>query len=232
MKPEMLLPVARQLLSRSQARGAQATHLARALARGRATSWSDGEFMCREGDPADQLYVVIQGQVRVLRNDAQGVSRELVTLDAPSLIGHMALVDGSSRSASCEAVGDVAGLGLARASFLVLMEDGSLEGTAFRRLILSNMMEHLSRANTRIRSMIGELEGVRLDVHRSHSQEWRKKMRTEAVQTERPSDAEQLRQIAGVLDGWDMDTDVPTEMSFVEDEDMRRTRHAREKGRS
>jgi CRP-like cAMP-binding protein len=232
MKPEMLLPVARKLLSQSQARGAQATHLSRALARGRASSWSEGELMCCEGDQADDLYLAIQGQVRVLRNDAQGVPRELVTLEAPTLIGHMALVDGSSRSASCEAVGDVAGLALDRASFRALMEDASLEGTAFRRLILSNMMEHLSRANTRIRSMIGELEGVRLDAHRSQSQEWRKKMRSEAKEGSRPSDSEQLRQIAGILDGWDMDTNVPRAMRFVEDEDMRRTRQAREKRRS
>ena len=33
MKPEMLVPVARQLLAHSQARGAQAMDLARALAR-------------------------------------------------------------------------------------------------------------------------------------------------------------------------------------------------------
>ena len=102
MKPEILVPIARQLLSMSQARGAQATDLARALARGRPVSWSDGELMCCEGDPSEELYLVIRGRIRVLRNDVTGIPRELVTLSPPNLVGHMGLVDGSTRSATCE----------------------------------------------------------------------------------------------------------------------------------
>jgi CRP/FNR family cyclic AMP-dependent transcriptional regulator len=230
MKPEMLVPVARQLLAHSQARGAQATDLARALARGRPVSWSDGELMCFEGDPSEDLYLVIRGQIRVLRNDASGIPRELVTLSPPNLVGHMGLVDGSPRSATCEAAGDVAGLCLDRNTFRGLMDDASAAGTSFRRLILSNMMLQLSNANRSIRQLVVELEGAELDQHRADAEKWRRDMREQAIASRRPSEAERLRRIAGALDGWDLRTENTERVRFVEDEDMRRTRHAREKG--
>ncbi len=229
MKPEMLLPVARQLLSEGQTRGAQATHLSRALAQGQPSSWIEGEQICGEGEASESLFVIFQGSIRVLRNDATGTPRELVVLQTPTLVGHMGMVDGSTRSATCEAVGDVAGLTFGRPVFQTLMDDGSPQGTAFRRLILNHMMKQLTQANIRIGMLIADLEGARVEAHRAESREWRQKMREEASSAQRPSEAERLRRIAGVLDGWDMKMNVSEDMRFVEDEDMRRTRQAREK---
>ena len=202
MKPEMLQPLARRLLSDSETRGALATELARALARSRPVSWLDGEELCTEGESADALHVVMSGQIRVLRADVHGVLQELVTLTAPVLVGHMGLVDGSPRSATCRAVGDVAGISLSGTDFQNLMGEDSGEATAFRRLILNQMMQQLSRANGRIRGMIRELEDERLSAHRADAQEWREQMRAQVASGSRPSEAERLRRISGVLDGW------------------------------
>ena len=222
MKAEMLQPLARQLLSDSQTRGALATELARALARGRPCSWSDGEKLCAEGEDSDALYVVMKGQIRVLREDSSGVPKELTVLSAPVLVGHMGLVDGSNRSATCEAIDEVAGLSLSRSSFHGLMEDDSAEGTAFRRLILNQMMQQLSRANGRIRGMIRELEDHRLDAHGAGQQAWREQMRAQATKKGRPTESERLRRIAGVLDGWDMRVDGHDSVQFTEDDATRR----------
>ena len=203
MRPEMLQPLARRLLADSETRGALATELARALARSRPMSWIDEEVLCDEGGSADELFVVMTGRIRVLRADSSGELRELVTLSAPVLIGHMGLVDGSPRSATCKAVGDVAGIALNQVQFQTLMNENSAEGTAFRRLILNQMMQQLTRANGRIRDMIHELEDERLNVHRSEAREWREKMRAELERSERPSEAERLRRISGVLNGWE-----------------------------
>ena len=82
------------------------------------------------------------------------------------------------------------------------MNENSAEGTAFRRLILNQMMQQLTRANGRIRDMIHELEDERLNVHRLPTREWREKMRAELERVRRPSEAERLRRISGVLNGW------------------------------
>ena len=203
MKPEMLQPLARRLLADSETRGALATELARALSRSRPMSWIDKEMLCDEGGVADELFVVMTGKIQVLRADSTGELRELTTLSAPVLVGHMGLVDGSPRSATCRAVGDVAGIALSQAQFQALMDENSAEGTAFRRLILNQMMQQLTRANHRIRDMIHDLENERLSAHRSESREWREKMRAELERSERPTEAERLRRISGVLNGWD-----------------------------
>ena len=219
MKAEMLVPIARVLLSESQARGALATDLAKALARGRPISWSDGELMCIEGDPSEELFLIIKGRIRVLRNDATGIPRELITLSPPNLVGHMGLVDGSPRSATCEAAGEVAGLTLDRSTFKGLMDDPAAAGTSFRRLILSNMMHQLSRTNLGIRNLILELEETQMDQHRKESNVWREEMRAQATADDGVSQAERLRRIAGRLDGWDV--------RYVEDEAMKRSRLGR-----
>jgi CRP-like cAMP-binding protein len=228
MNPNMLVPVARKLLSDSQTRGAMATDLSKALARGRPISWSDHELMCCEGDPPDAFFLVLRGRIRVLRNDSDGLPRELIVLVSPTLVGHMGMVDGSPRSATCEAVGDVDGLSLDAETFSALMDDATAEGTAFRRLILNHMMEQLSRGNTKIRSLIDELEGYRLEDYRQDSEQWRKQMRSKAAHAQAPSEADRLREIAGVLDGWDLKTEPGEKLRFVEDEEMRRSRKSRE----
>ena len=46
-----------------------------------------------------------------------------------------------------------------------------------------------------------------------------------------PSSSDRLLQIAGVLDGWTIETEGISEVEFYEDEDMKRTREARDRRR-
>ena len=61
-------------------------------------SFTDGEFIFREGESAEYAYVVKSGIVYITKITARG-EEVLIQLEPPSLFGEMALIDGSPRSA-------------------------------------------------------------------------------------------------------------------------------------
>ena len=81
-----------------------------------------GEFLFRSGDAADRLYVVRTGRLRVLVEGEDGprIVRELGPGD---VLGELALLTGSPRSASAQAVRDSDLLSLEAARFDALLAD-------------------------------------------------------------------------------------------------------------
>ena len=69
-----------------------------------------------KGDPATELYVVQSGRVGI-----QLGNRLLDTLDANSIFGEMALIDGAPRSANAIAATDVALVPVSEKQFLLLI---------------------------------------------------------------------------------------------------------------
>lgn len=82
-----------------------------------------GEVLFHQGDPADSLYVLVDGTVAVVVTNENGDRMVLTTLAPPDVLGEIALLDGGTRSASAEAVEDTAALVLSRAAFLQLLRD-------------------------------------------------------------------------------------------------------------
>lgn len=78
------------------------------------TPYTDGEVITREGEVADQLYLLAAGEVRVQR---AGQSGPLAVLRAPDFFGEMGLLTGEPRGADVVAVGPVACWRLDRAPF-------------------------------------------------------------------------------------------------------------------
>ena len=217
MKPEDLRPVARQLLRTYQVRSTRSRNLALALAKGDITTWNQGDVLCNEGEPSNSMFVTIEGDVQVLKRDAFGVPKELAVIPAPSMIGQMGLVDGSSRSATCVAHSTIKGIIISKIVFNTLLQEQSPEGSAFRHLLISTMMGQLSSANVKISGLVDDMvEEQTADIPRENTAEANK---------------EKLMKIAGVLDGWDVKAEEIDDVKFVEDEDMRRTREARQKTR-
>ena len=68
-------------------------------------SFTDGEYLFREGESGQYAYIVNSGKIEITKISANGED-VLVTLEPPSLFGEMALIDGSPRSASARAKGD------------------------------------------------------------------------------------------------------------------------------
>jgi CRP/FNR family transcriptional regulator, cyclic AMP receptor protein len=75
-----------------------------------------GTYLTEEGEPGDEFFVVVHGQVEVLQ---QG--RLVATLGASDRVGEMSLLDDLPRSATVRAVGEVTVLAIGRATFRSLL---------------------------------------------------------------------------------------------------------------
>jgi len=81
-----------------------------------AQSFKAGEIIFREGDPAQEMYVVQKGTVEIRLGN-----RLLDTVRERSIFGEMALIDRSPRSATAVAVGDVTLVPVGEKQFLFLV---------------------------------------------------------------------------------------------------------------
>lgn len=79
-------------------------------------SFARGEFVFREGDPGDDLFVIAMGTASVYRVDGDK-SLRLVTFSEGTVFGEMALLDAKPRSASVQADGAVICHVMSRAVF-------------------------------------------------------------------------------------------------------------------
>ena len=62
-----------------------------------------GDIVFEEGELGDSLYVIVEGEVEVVRRDSGGVPRPLTVLTAPEFFGEMSLIDKEYRSATVRA---------------------------------------------------------------------------------------------------------------------------------
>lgn len=76
-----------------------------------------GELVFAEGEPGNHLYVILEGEVEVLRGDER-----VAALGVNECFGEMALLDSSARSASIRALKNVELLALARDDFQDLLD--------------------------------------------------------------------------------------------------------------
>lgn len=69
----------------------------------RTTRLNPGEILFEEGEPARLCYIVLDGTVEVSRAVAGGKVEVLAAVGSGALVGHVALIDGKLRSATCRA---------------------------------------------------------------------------------------------------------------------------------
>jgi CRP-like cAMP-binding protein len=79
-----------------------------------------GDVVCRQGDPGDFLYVVCHGAIDVLR-EKDGASKVIADIRPGNLLGEIAFIDGSNRSATAVAKTTVTLLQMSQRDFLDLM---------------------------------------------------------------------------------------------------------------
>jgi len=68
-----------------------------------------GEFLCREGDPGEELFVLVEGSVEV-EKETEGATRTLRTLATGDHLGELAILRNQPRSASVRALSSVRAL--------------------------------------------------------------------------------------------------------------------------
>lgn len=73
---------------------------------GQRRSFRNKDILFRAGDPADELYLLEQGQVRLFNNSAHGRSLTLSVVEAGDIFGEMVLFPGQRRASHAQALSD------------------------------------------------------------------------------------------------------------------------------
>lgn len=124
-------------------------------------AWTEaraGEQLCEEDDKGASLFFLMTGAVDVFKRDHLGVNQKLTTATAPSLLGHMSLIDRSPRSATC-VTASACQVGVMDAqTFEKLRAQRSPSGTAFRRLLLASLNQQLRRGDAQLHALLGGAE--------------------------------------------------------------------------
>jgi CRP-like cAMP-binding protein/small-conductance mechanosensitive channel len=69
--------------------------------------FAQGELVFRQGEPADSLYMLVEGEVSIVGENGNGQRKPLAELTAPAYFGEMGLLTGQPRVATVVATGDV-----------------------------------------------------------------------------------------------------------------------------
>ena len=77
-----------------------------------------GEVIFHEDDPADRMHIILDGRVKISIASEDGRERDIALFQAGDCFGEMALLDGSSRSATATAVDATETMVLFRQDFL------------------------------------------------------------------------------------------------------------------
>ena len=86
------------------------------------TYLAPGEFLMREGDPGDCLYILVSGRLRVQVKQLDGVELTVAEVGRNEVVGEMAIIADEPRSATLIAIRDSELLKFSRESFEHLVE--------------------------------------------------------------------------------------------------------------
>lgn len=78
--------------------------VARLRSRSVVRNFERGDLVFRQGDPAEEIYVVQEGQVAIATRAVDGRESLVALLEPPSLFGELPLFDGAPRSADARAL--------------------------------------------------------------------------------------------------------------------------------
>lgn len=129
-----------------------------------------GAELFREGDPGDGLFLVVSGEIDVVKRGPSG-ERSLAKLGPRSVLGEMALITSEPRSATCRAVGETVVLRLPAARFRALRDGGSSPAYKIAAGIAEVLARRLAAMNTKVLEFTEKMEGGATPAHRVDDKE-------------------------------------------------------------
>ncbi len=67
-------------------------------------SYEDGDFIIEDGEEGEEIFILLEGTVKVTKKNAEGEVKTLVTLQKGAVFGEMVLIDEKVRAANIVAV--------------------------------------------------------------------------------------------------------------------------------
>ncbi len=129
-----------------------------------------GQVVFREGDAGDAWYVLYEGEIEVLKDST--LERKVVARLGPlSCFGEMAILDGSTRSATVRALGHATAFRFPRSDFARLLAEDNLAAyklihqmalvlVARQRDTTAQLAELLEGTDDELRARIGPIVGA------------------------------------------------------------------------
>ena len=104
-------------------------------------------IICREGDPGDSLFIIVHGNVNVVKGTESGDETVLAVRKDGEFVGEMAILESSRRSATLQADSDVRMLVLDGDSFRAILRD--------RPEVAITVLQHMSRRVRELNERVG-----------------------------------------------------------------------------
>jgi PPM family protein phosphatase len=124
-------------------------------------AYDDGDVVIREGDKGDELFIVLEGKVRVSRGE-----QTLTHLGQGEHVGEMALIRSVPRSATVTAVGAAELIAIRRADFFEILRKEHEVAVKMLWQFLGVLADRLDQTNTQLHSAKRELaaEDITADI--------------------------------------------------------------------
>jgi serine/threonine protein phosphatase PrpC len=117
-----------------------------------AREYNDGEIVIREGDKGDELFIVLEGKVRVFRGE-----ETLTHLGPGEHLGEMALIRSVPRSASVSAVGHAELIAIRRQDFFEILRKEHEVAVKMLWQFLGVLADRLDRTSSELHNAKREL---------------------------------------------------------------------------
>jgi CRP-like cAMP-binding protein len=88
---------------------------------GRKRRFQPGEFLAREGDPCEQVYIILDGTASILKEDARHNNNVIAQVSKGAIIGEMGVFMDLRRSASIRATEDLLALEFRKEDFVTAL---------------------------------------------------------------------------------------------------------------
>jgi CRP/FNR family cyclic AMP-dependent transcriptional regulator len=113
-----------------------------------------GEMIFNEGDRGDKFYIILQGNVDVIKRISDNESQTLVTLKEGDYFGEMTLIDDAPRSAGIRAREDLTVLSISRPDLNILLNASSSISAKLHRFFVETLIKRLRDTNEKIKQFI------------------------------------------------------------------------------
>ena len=124
-----------------------------------------GQVLCREGDPGEEMFVVVRGSIVVSKPVTGRVEQVLARIGPGDFFGEMSLFDRSPRSATVQADSDAMLLALDREALRRLTELSPRAAAAFFHALVQVFIERLRASGDLVAEVTRwGLEATGLDV--------------------------------------------------------------------
>jgi len=122
-----------------------------------------GTTLFRQGARGASCFLVLWGELDILREEADGREHPLTTLSGGAFVGQIALVDRGPRSATVRAQTEAAALELTRETFESLLSARSLLALRFQEVIAVAGIRQHRAAMTRLAGLTAQRENATVD---------------------------------------------------------------------